>query len=52
MTKRKTLGRGKFESYEEPIALPSEIKGSLRLAKTEGSLMSGKFLHIFQLNYL
>jgi hypothetical protein len=40
LTKRKTLGRGEFKEYEEPVVLPSEIKGSLRLAKTEGSLMS------------
>jgi hypothetical protein len=40
LTKRKTLGRGEFKEYEEPVALPSEIKGSLRLAKTEGNLMS------------
>uniref|UniRef100_A0A914Z862 Ribosome biogenesis protein NOP53 n=1 Tax=Panagrolaimus superbus TaxID=310955 RepID=A0A914Z862_9BILA len=39
-TKRKQLGRGEFKEYEEPVALPSEIKGSLRLAKTEGNLMN------------
>uniref|UniRef100_A0AC35FFR1 Ribosome biogenesis protein NOP53 n=1 Tax=Panagrolaimus sp. PS1159 TaxID=55785 RepID=A0AC35FFR1_9BILA len=40
LTKRKQLGRGEFKEYEEPVALPSEIKGSLRLAKTEGNLMN------------
>ena len=41
LIKRKKLGRGEFEKYEEPVLLTSELKGSLRLAKTEGSLLQG-----------
>lgn len=44
---KKKLGAGEFEKYEEPVLLPSEIRGSLRLAKTEGSLLNGQFLSQF-----
>ena len=44
LIKRKKLGRGEFEKYEEPVLLTSELKGSLRLAKTEGSLLQGNFI--------
>uniref|UniRef100_A0AC34Q8D8 Ribosome biogenesis protein NOP53 n=1 Tax=Panagrolaimus sp. JU765 TaxID=591449 RepID=A0AC34Q8D8_9BILA len=49
---KKKLGAGKFEKYEEPVLLPSEIRGSLRLAKTEGSLLTERFKSMQERNLL
>jgi len=52
LIKRKKLGRGEFEKYEEPVLLTSELKGSLRLAKTEGSLLQERFKSFQERNML
>ncbi|KAE9549894.1 hypothetical protein FO519_006899 [Halicephalobus sp. NKZ332] len=52
LLKRKKLGRGEFEKYEEPVLLTSELKGSLRLAKTEGSLLQERFKSLQERNML
>lgn len=48
MTKRKKLGRGKFQPYEEPVLLPTELTGSLRTLPARGNLIEGTFFNSFE----
>lgn len=46
LTKRKRLGRGKFEANVDPVLVPSEMPSSLRQmpAPSTGGILSGLLL--------
>ncbi|CAJ0954647.1 unnamed protein product, partial [Mesorhabditis belari] len=52
MTKRKKLGKGRFEEEETPFLLTEEITGSLRQLKPQGNLLADRMKSLQKRNIL
>lgn len=47
LTKRKKLGRGRFEKFAEPALMTNELTGCLRKLPTQCDILAGIFLNLF-----